>query len=111
MNNKTRLVHCLLPLLLVFVTDSQAGGRPVKPTALINKFGFDSWNLERTACRPLSRTTVSRFKRCIAQGSRRTVAGNHVQYRCQTHDRTEVLIYQSRKVCRRQHQAMYVEGS
>ncbi len=109
--NRVTFIHCLLLLLLASATNSQASEKPIKPAALINKYGFDSWNLERSGCRPLSRNSIRRFKRCVAQGSRSTAAGRHVQYRCQTRDKTEILIYQSRRVCHKQHQAMYVEGS
>ena len=82
----------------------------VSPQGLINKFGFDSWNLETSRCKAISKAMTKRFKSCINQGTRKTAEGRYTQFKCKRADKSEVLIYQTRHICAQQYHTMYLES-
>ena len=85
-------------------------GARVSPQGLINKYGFDSWNLESSRCKVISKAMTRRFKSCVNQGTRKTAEGQFTQYKCRKADKSEVLIYHSKNICSRQYHSMYLES-
>jgi hypothetical protein len=105
----TGVISALLLTGSMAVAQGKKGTR-VSPQGLINKYGFDSWNLESSKCRVISKAMIRRFRSCVNQGTRKTAEGRFTQFKCKKADKSEVLIYHSRNVCARQYHSMYLEG-
>ena len=114
MSMNKKLISGLMAGLLVISTSLVAKDiskqTRVSPQGLINAYGFDSWNLEKSKCHKISKAMTKRFKFCINQGTRKTFEGQYTQFKCKKADKSEVLIYKTRNICAKQYHSMYLES-
>ena len=82
----------------------------ISKTSVANKFGFSSWNIENSNCTRISKFQSSTFKACVSQKNIRYFKKRYLQYRCKTQEGAELVIYRTRSICQKIHEAMYIES-
>ena len=114
---REKIFASLALLFFVSISFSSFADRKIKVNNVLNKYGFDSWVTEKTKCIKVNRSMSRKLTRCVSQGRRTEALRKRrkvTQYKCRFKDKSkagELLIYQSRRICRRQLNSMFLEGN
>jgi len=109
MHQFSRIQHSIIILLLIsFSTPSLTRDKSIKPSKVINKYGFNSWNLDK--CNRVVKSHAKKLSLCIRQHHKHHSVGRYTQYKCKSKE-GEILIYRTAKICNQLLNSMHLEAN
>lgn len=109
MNARQKIILIILMVLSLVTSIGFSKEKKVKSMQMINNFGFDTWNFNAPSCKKISKLMVKTFSQCVDQGTSKT-KGRFTQYKCKLKNKSEILIYAKKSICKKQYQSMYIEA-